>query len=320
MIQGGYILKARKTLESELMDKPPLYSKLWDWMLLRAEWRDGMKLKRGQFHTTIEEMRDAMSWHVGYRLIRPTIKEIRSAYEWFARKSDEGQAKGTMIGITKGTRGMLITVYNYELYQDPKNYEGHNEGHNEKSTKGELRAQDRLRREEEKKEEEDQMHCASGDAQHAQTAAQVEFFLTAKKRKLTGKRLAWFERFWSAFNYKRDKRRAADAWIDIPELTDSICQQIVTAAEREAAERPALIAAGRTPKMAQGWITGRRWEDEESEPVPGAIPMGSGSTTPPMTPYQREREEQRQMAARLLEYDAAQKNGNQPPAEGEIAC
>ena len=141
-IPGGYILKARKTLDSELMDKPPLYSKLWDWMLLRAEWREGKRLKRGQFHTTIAEMQEAMSWHVGFRKITPTKKEIRAAYEWLSRKSDEGHAKGTMIGTTKGTRGMVITVQNYEFYQDPKSYEGHSEGHDEKSTKVLRRAQD----------------------------------------------------------------------------------------------------------------------------------------------------------------------------------
>ncbi|SNR99191.1 hypothetical protein SAMN04488503_2226 [Humidesulfovibrio mexicanus] len=157
MISGGFILKARKSLESELMDKPPLYSKLWDWMLLRAEWRDGAKLKRGQFRTSIEEMQEAMSWLVGYRRVTPSIKEIRCAYEWFAGRSHEspheGDTKGTMIGITRGTRGMLITITNYEVYQTIENYEGHNEGHNERSTKGRQRAPEREEVKEAKKEE-----------------------------------------------------------------------------------------------------------------------------------------------------------------------
>jgi len=131
-IPGGYILKARKALESDLMDKPPLWSKLWDWMLLRAEWRTDGKLERGQFRTSIEDMREAMSWHVGYRKVTPSIKEMRKAYE--------GLAKGNMVGIARGIRGMLITVLNYDLYQEPKNYEGHDEGQHERSTKGTQRA------------------------------------------------------------------------------------------------------------------------------------------------------------------------------------
>lgn len=93
----------------------------------------------------------------------------------------------------------------------------------------------------------------------------TRFFLTRKRKKLTGKRLDTFEQFWNAFDYKKGKAEAADSWLSIPTLTDSIVDTIITAAKREASERPTLIAAGKTPKMAQGWITARRWEDEVVE-------------------------------------------------------
>lgn len=92
-------------------------------------------------------------------------------------------------------------------------------------------------------------------------------YRTRKGRTLDGKRLDAFERFWSAYGYAKGKAEAADAWLDIPQLTEALVARIVSAAEREAAARPALIASGRTPKMAQGWITARRWEDGD-EPVP----------------------------------------------------
>jgi len=104
---------------------------------------------------------------------------------------------------------------------------------------------------------------ASADAALAVDPAEP-CYVTKKGRRLTGKRLAAFERFWVAFNYKRGKAEAADAWYDIPALTDRLVDQIVQAAEAEAKARPSLIAAGHTPKMAQGWISGRRWEDEPS--------------------------------------------------------
>lgn len=127
MIDGGYILLARKTADSELMDKPPLYAKLWLWMLVKANWKDRDKLKRGQFFTTIEEMRQAMSYKIGYRRVTPTKDEIRSAYE--------ALAKATMITTAKTTRGMIITICNYDYYQNPKNYEAHTETHTETPTK-----------------------------------------------------------------------------------------------------------------------------------------------------------------------------------------
>jgi hypothetical protein len=128
-IEGGYILSARKTLESAIMNKPPLYSKLWTWMQLQANHEEVYKgLKRGQFFTTIDDMVEAMSWHVGYRKKSPSKKQIRRAYEWFKR--------GTMIVTTKSTRGMLITILNYDYYQNPENYEGHDEGHDDFPTNG----------------------------------------------------------------------------------------------------------------------------------------------------------------------------------------
>lgn len=125
-ITGGYFIIARKMFDGELMSKPPLHMKLWAWMLNSAFWKDGEKLNRGQFHTSIEEMREAMSYKVGYRKETPTKDEIRSAYEAFT--------KATMITTTKTTRGMIITICNYSLYQNFKNYEPHNEPHNEDTT------------------------------------------------------------------------------------------------------------------------------------------------------------------------------------------
>jgi len=95
----------------------------------------------------------------------------------------------------------------------------------------------------------------------------VDFFLTKKRRKLTGRRLETFNLFWDAFNLKKGKAEAADSWIDIPELTVKLVERIITAAKQEAQNRPALELAGKTPKWAQGWITARRWEDEISQKI-----------------------------------------------------
>lgn len=93
------------------------------------------------------------------------------------------------------------------------------------------------------------------------------FYITKKKKKLTGKRLESFEKFWSAFNYKKSKSEAADSWLEIPELTDSMVETICNAAKAEAMNRSGLISGGGTPKMAQGWISSRRWEDEVQGPA-----------------------------------------------------
>lgn len=90
-----------------------------------------------------------------------------------------------------------------------------------------------------------------------------EFYLTKKKRKLSGKRLSSFILFWETFDYKKDKANAADSWLDIPKLTNQLVETICKSAKIEAENRPEIIKSGRTPIYAQGWISSRRWEDEE---------------------------------------------------------
>lgn len=89
-----------------------------------------------------------------------------------------------------------------------------------------------------------------------------DIFITRKRRILTGKRLDSFNRFWEAFDYKTGKAEAADAWLDIPLLTNALVEKIVAAAKQEAERRPRLKDKGGTPKMAQGWLSAKRWEDE----------------------------------------------------------
>lgn len=84
-------------------------------------------------------------------------------------------------------------------------------------------------------------------------------------RYLTGKRLESFAAFWQAFAFPKGKAEAADAWLDIPELTDGLVARICDAARQEAAQRDRLLAKGQAPKWAQGWINARRWEDYEPQ-------------------------------------------------------
>ncbi len=142
-IPNGYILLSRKLLDSEIMAKPPLYLKVWIYLLANAQHKDYKGLKRGQLFTSIPKIQEAMSYMVGYRKETPSYKQVRGVLDWlrFPREgTTKDERRGAMIDITKGTHGMIITIVNYDLYQDPKNYEGHSEGHNEGIAKDERRA------------------------------------------------------------------------------------------------------------------------------------------------------------------------------------
>lgn len=92
---------------------------------------------------------------------------------------------------------------------------------------------------------------------------------TKKNKRLKGKILEAFFLFWEAFGYKHGLRAAADAWLKIkwPEDRTSknkVFADIVKSAREENDGRDEKTARGSTPKMAEGWITARRWEDEET--------------------------------------------------------
>ena len=106
-------------------------------------------------------------------------------------------------------------------------------------------------------------NSASGDAPRTHDSTQKP---AKPKAVLEGKRLESFEQFWNAFAYKKGRGGAEKAWAAIPTLTDALVKQICEAARKEAAQRPALEASGRTPKWAQGWLSERRWEDDYDTP------------------------------------------------------
>ena len=117
-IPGGYILLARKMFDSELMDKPPHYLKLWIWMLSKAFWKDGDDIKRGQLHTTISEMQDVGRYLRGGKMVgRLTEDQVRSAYGYLV--------KNDVITTTKTTRGITISIDKFDIYQNPANYKTH---------------------------------------------------------------------------------------------------------------------------------------------------------------------------------------------------
>ena len=115
--------------------------------------------------------------------------------------------------------------------------------------------------------------CASSDTRHIDSAPGTDFYLTKRKRKLSGKRLDLFNEFWKEFDYPKGKAEAADAFMDIEFHSEGMPEAIIKGAKIAAQQRFALKEAGRTPKMAQGWLSSRRWEDEECREVVTSVPQ-----------------------------------------------
>lgn len=179
----------------------------------------------------------------------------------------ENLQKTRRIRATK--RASKYTVYsiiNWEIYQQDFSAEGHEQGHN----MGHEQGQQRASKGPAKGHKQELKHLNTEEKEnipHGDAGAVGEFYLTKKKRKLTGKRLETFNRFWEAYSYPKGKAEAADSWLDIPALTDSLVETIIAAARAEAKRRPDILAKNGTPKWAQGWLTARRWEDVDFIPT-----------------------------------------------------
>lgn len=140
LILGGYILLSRKIIESEIWNKPPLYLKIWIYLLSKAQHQQYKGLKRGQLRTSIPEIMEECSWFVGFRKVKPTKDQVYNVLNWLRKVSesnDESNTNTSMITTTKATHGLVITIVNYNVYQNPKNYESNYQDNNEEVTKAE---------------------------------------------------------------------------------------------------------------------------------------------------------------------------------------
>jgi len=90
-------------------------------------------------------------------------------------------------------------------------------------------------------------------------------------------RMKDFDSFWDAFGYKQGKGGAEKSWMAITGYSPELLERILVGAKAEAKRRPAIEAQGRTPKMAQGWLSEKRWEDEIEKPKQKTWPISGNS-------------------------------------------
>ena len=119
MIKGGYILQPRSFDGSNASRLPPCTREVWLYVLRNVNYADTDKFKRGHGFFVIAEIREALCWHVGYRKMTYSKTQVAKALRRLCEEN--------MMDTTKTTRGLIVTIRNYDIYQDPKNYEGHTE-------------------------------------------------------------------------------------------------------------------------------------------------------------------------------------------------
>jgi len=239
-MEQGYVKLWRKSLESGLMQNANLWV-FWSWCLMKASHKKhkqmvGMQmveLEPGQF--IFGRKVAALELQISEQTIRTCLKSLKNL-------------KNLTIKTTN--KLSIISIVNWGSYQQDETQT--NQQTNQQLTNN----QPTTNHKQECKE------CKEYIKPSAPADAGCEIYKTKKGKTLSGKRLSTFMAFWNSFDYKRGKSEAADAWLNIPSLTDSLVEQICVSAKKECQGRDRLKAEGKNPKMAEGWLSGRRWEDE----------------------------------------------------------
>lgn len=130
-IPGGYYMKARCIRESKISLAPPHVREIWDYLLREANHANTKVCERGQLVRSYKNIQEALKWYVGWRCHRYTKDQCETAMKWLK--------KATMITTRKTTRGMVITICNYDKYQNPENYDSHTENETRTTRKPQTR-------------------------------------------------------------------------------------------------------------------------------------------------------------------------------------
>jgi len=134
-IDGGAVWWARQTIESDIFSsKPDVWFKIWFYLVVSAKWRDDKGLKRGQCfmkYAWITENTGA------------NRNEIDHCIRWLKRAKQ--------IATLKATRGFVLTICNYEKFQDTNNYKSDTKSDTKSDIKATQKRQDTKEGEEGKK-------------------------------------------------------------------------------------------------------------------------------------------------------------------------
>ena len=129
MIRGGYIKIAREIIGSDVFHKPPLYLKVWLFLLCKAFYAPDGGARNGCLKTSVDEIRSACSYQKGYRNETPTKRQIyqilrylRGVHEAPADGQTDGSATKPMISTTSVNGEIRIKILEFEKFQGLDGY------------------------------------------------------------------------------------------------------------------------------------------------------------------------------------------------------
>jgi len=189
-IKGGYYIKSRCIRESRIAHSAPIDREVWDYLMREANHEgkkyNGFIVKRGQLFRSYRDIRESLHWNVG------CCKKFYS--ESAMKRCMKRLREALMIELVCEPRGNLITVCNYEYYQNPKNYERTDQRTDQRTSGEPVANQERLainKNDKNVKKEKNKTFCEKNGIPEG------------------------FEEFYQAYPKKRNKPDALKAWWQI---------------------------------------------------------------------------------------------------------
>tara|TARA_Y100000294_G_C8556915_1_gene337531 strand:+ start:832 stop:1482 length:651 start_codon:yes stop_codon:yes gene_type:complete len=208
---------------------PPEYLKIWVYLIGKAN-HAGRKYKgfyceRGQYFCDYNELREQLEHKIGYR----------------KKKFNENHMKNLMkhlreagrITTTKKPRGILITILNYDDYQNLTNYEKTNEKTNEKT------------------------RCKPDIKQKPPSIN--------KNYKELKKYITSFDLFWKEYPKKKDKKKALIIWTTKIQPESGSFEKIMAALKEQKDSKEWQKDGGAYIPHPTTWLNGERWNDENKK-------------------------------------------------------
>ena len=210
-IHEGATIWARQTLESEVFsNKPDKWFKIWFYLINKANYKDNQKFKRGQAF-------------IKYEWIEESTKATKHQIDHFMRWAKEA----SMLATQKATRGMVVTILNYDRFQTLDNYKS--------DTESELKAK--------------------------QKRNKSDTILKKDKNEKNPIYVQNFALFWKNYPRKEAKKVAWESWVKVGE-PESIIEKMRVILPIQMESDQWTKNNGEFIPLPATYINQERWEDE----------------------------------------------------------
>jgi hypothetical protein len=144
LITGGFYIKARCIQDAAISTQPPHVREIWDWLIKESNHAENNQFKRGQCMRSYKDIQDGLAWYVGWRKMSYNKWQCENAMKWLTKEN--------MITTQKTTRGLIISLVNYDKYQTVSHYESHKRTTREPQTTDTINNNDKNEKNEKKEE------------------------------------------------------------------------------------------------------------------------------------------------------------------------